>query len=100
MGARARLRASFACASLSTNAARVICTAMQRYGLVLSDVGTGWFLTGEATPEWESWLGPQLAAFRADIGSIKGSDMEIVVPPGATASCASNAACNVLTAIC
>jgi hypothetical protein len=41
------------------------------------------FLTGEATSEWENMLNAtQLAAFRGDMGSIKGTDMEVVLPPG------------------
>lgn len=40
MGARARLKASFNCnAKMSTNASRIICTAMKKYGMILADNG-------------------------------------------------------------
>lgn len=47
MGLRARLRASYACSSLVTAAARTVCTAMKTYGLILADVGTSWYIGGE-----------------------------------------------------
>jgi len=40
MGARARLKSSFDCtANMVTQAARIICTAMKNYGLILADNG-------------------------------------------------------------
>lgn len=39
MGARARLKASFNCGQMTTAAARIICTAMQKYGMILADNG-------------------------------------------------------------
>ena len=57
MGMRARLRRSFSCATLKTSAARVICQALKKYGMILADVGSPWFLTGEATPLWQTRLG-------------------------------------------
>lgn len=57
MGMRARLRRSFACLSLKTGPARVICQALKKYGMILADVGSPWFLTGEATPAWQTRLG-------------------------------------------
>jgi len=40
MGARARLKSSFDCtANMVTQAARIICTAMKKYGLILADNG-------------------------------------------------------------
>eukprot|EP00882_Tetradesmus_deserticola_P028971 GHRQ01032324.1.p1 GENE.GHRQ01032324.1~~GHRQ01032324.1.p1 ORF type:complete len:115 (-),score=30.51 GHRQ01032324.1:23-367(-) len=79
MGLRSRLRASFNCDGLATSAARVICRAMQKYGLILADGGSPWFLTGEATPKWSKVI-PDVTAFRADMKRIKGVDMEVVVP--------------------
>jgi hypothetical protein len=84
MGLRARLRSSYSCnTTLQTPAARTICTAMQKYGLILSDVGSGWFVTGEASPNWSDVIpASQMAAFQADMAKMKGSDMEVVMPPG------------------
>lgn len=47
MGLRVRLRASYACGSLATAAARTVCAAMKTYGLILADVGTSWYIGGE-----------------------------------------------------
>lgn len=84
MGLRARLRSSYSCnASLQTPAARIICTAMQKYGLILSDIGGGWYVTGEASASWSDVIpASQMAAFQADMGKMRGSDMEVVMPPG------------------
>jgi hypothetical protein len=81
MGARARLRQTFNCSSLQTSTATIICTAMKKYGLILADVGSPWFLTGEASNAW-SQLIPNIDRFVADMRSIKSTDMEIVTPPG------------------
>jgi hypothetical protein len=80
MGARARLRSSFDCNALVTKA-RVVCVAMQKYGLILADVGTSWFITGEASSGWGQVV-PNFAAFKAELSMIKGRDMQIVMPPG------------------
>lgn len=58
MGMRARVRAAFPCWALRTWAARVICRGLKQYGMILADVGSPWYLTGEATPAWEARLGP------------------------------------------
>jgi len=80
MGARARLRSSFDCNALVTKA-RVVCVAMQKYGLILADVGTSWFITGESSSAWAQVV-PDFAAFKAEMDLIKGRDMQIVMPPG------------------
>lgn len=46
MGMRARLRPSFNCGLLQTAAARVICRALKKTGMILADGGSSWFLTG------------------------------------------------------
>ena len=58
MGMRARVRAGFPCWALQTWAARVICRGLKQYGMILADVGSPWYLTGEATPAWEARMGP------------------------------------------
>jgi hypothetical protein len=56
---------------------------MQKYGLILSDIGSGWFVTGEASAKWSDVIpAGQMAAFVADMALMKGSDMEVVMPPG------------------
>jgi hypothetical protein len=51
MGMRLRLRADFNVAGL-TGQARVIATAMQRYGLIVADNGSNWFFQGAPNPGW------------------------------------------------
>ena len=48
MGARFRLKAGFREAGFSTDA-RVILTAMKRYGLIVADNGSDWYFQGEVT---------------------------------------------------
>lgn len=88
MGARLRLKPTFQCGSLGTNVVQVICTAMQRYGLILADVGSAWYLTGEASWAWED---PDLFggmestrrdAVMADFNALTGSQMEVVTIDG------------------
>ncbi len=51
MGMRLRLRADLNVAAL-TGQARVIATAMQRYGLIVADNGSNWFFQGAPDPGW------------------------------------------------
>jgi hypothetical protein len=51
MGMRFRLSASFNVAALSGQA-RVIATAMQRYGVIVADNGSNWFFQGAPDPGW------------------------------------------------
>lgn len=71
MGLRLRLKASFDPSSLD-GPARVIATAMKRYGIILADNGSDWFVSGEMSDGWD------MGAMNRDLGRIKGSDFEIV----------------------
>jgi hypothetical protein len=51
MGARFRLKASFDCAPLSRTA-EIVCTALKRYGMLLADNGSNWFVTGAPDRRW------------------------------------------------
>ena len=55
MGARFRLRAGFDVSGYSART-RVVITAMQRYGLVLADNGTGWYFQGATSSRWPDRL--------------------------------------------
>lgn len=51
MGARFRLKASFDISKFSaTN--RIILTALQRYGMILADNGSSWFISGAPDSHW------------------------------------------------
>ena len=45
LGLRARLSAAFDCASLTSPAAKTICAALKKYGVILADVGSPWWAT-------------------------------------------------------
>lgn len=70
MGLRVRLKASVDISKYSANV-QVLLTAMKRYGLILADNGSDWFISGTSD-----------ARFNDDdlhtIGGIKGSDFEVV----------------------
>jgi hypothetical protein len=70
-GTRARLRAGFDLAPY-TGDALVLLAAMQRYGLILADQGSGWYVTGTSDPRWEDAL-DQLRAH-----PVRGSDFELL----------------------
>lgn len=51
MGLRVRLKAGFD-TSAYTGASRVILTALKRYGMMVADNGSDWFISGERNPRW------------------------------------------------
>jgi hypothetical protein len=51
MGMRVRLRADFDVSPFPTEV-RVILRAMQRYGMLLADNGSSWFVSGAPDPRW------------------------------------------------
>jgi hypothetical protein len=51
MGARFRLKAGFDARGFSP-AARVVITAMKRYGLIVADNGSDWYFQGAVDPRW------------------------------------------------
>jgi hypothetical protein len=70
MGARFRLRAGFEISGYSaTN--QVILKAMKKYGIMLADNGSAWFISGAPNPNWND-------ADLRNLGNIKGSDWEAV----------------------
>jgi hypothetical protein len=52
MGLRVRLKASYDL-SRFWGASRVILTALKRYGMILADNGSDWFITGATDPRWD-----------------------------------------------
>ena len=55
MGARFRLKSGYSTAGYSAQA-KVVLTAMKRYGLVLADNGSPWYFQGDADPAWPAAL--------------------------------------------
>jgi len=65
--------------------ARVLLRAMQRYGLILADNGSPWFVTGVPDDRWDD---DALAAMRG----LHGTDFEVVDASGLMVSPDSGAA--------
>jgi hypothetical protein len=70
MGTRLRLKSSFNDSNY-TGYAKVIMTALKKYGIILADNGSAWYISGEWNPNWPD----------DDISQLKniiGSDFEVV----------------------
>jgi hypothetical protein len=73
MGLRLRLKASFATTSFS-GPTLVILTAMKKYGIILADNGSNWFISGETNQGWASYMDGLVSGLRR----VRGSDFEVV----------------------
>ena len=70
MGQRFRLKASVKIDDLP-RPARVIATALKRYGMLVADNGSNWFISGAPDPGWDN------DALRA-LKRLRGADFEAV----------------------
>jgi hypothetical protein len=70
MGLRVRLKASFDVSGYPRQA-RVVLTALKRYGMMVSDNGSDWYITGSPNPGWRN---DDLRT----LGRVKGSEFEVV----------------------
>jgi hypothetical protein len=70
MGLRVRLKASFDTSGFGRQA-RAVLTALKRYGMILADNGSPWFISGAPSAGWSN---DDLHA----LGRVKGSDFEVV----------------------
>ena len=70
MGMRVRLKASVSLGGFGPQA-RVVLQALKRYGMILADNGSPWYITGAPSPSWDDDDLHQL-------GRITGSDFEVV----------------------
>lgn len=75
MGLRVRLKSTFNVNnSVFTPNVRVILRAMQKYGMIVADNGSNWYVTGTHDPQWnDDELG--------NLSRVKGSDFEVVQTP-------------------
>ena len=73
MGLRMRLRADYEISGFSPTA-KVILTALKKYGMLLADNGGNWFMSGAPDPRWND---DDIATLKR----VKGSDFEAVLPP-------------------
>jgi hypothetical protein len=60
LGLRVRLKADYDISQFR-GAPRVILTALKRYGMILADNGSDWFISGESNPKWND---DELAALK------------------------------------
>jgi hypothetical protein len=72
MGLRLRLKASFDTSGFPRQA-RVVLDALKRYGMVVADNGSSWYITGAPDPRWSN------DALHT-LGRVKGSAFEVVDP--------------------
>jgi hypothetical protein len=70
MGLRVRLKASFDVRPFPRQA-RIVLVALKRYGMLLADNGSSWYISGAPSPGWSN---DQLHT----LGRVKGSDFEVV----------------------
>ena len=70
MGLRVRLRASFDTAGFPRQA-RIVLTALKRYGMILADNGSPWFISGAPSPGWDN-------AELHELRRVRGADFEVV----------------------
>jgi hypothetical protein len=72
MGLRLRLRSGFDTSSFPQQA-RVVLEALKRYGMMLADNGTSWYVSGAPDARWSN---DDLHT----LGRVKGADFEVVSP--------------------
>jgi hypothetical protein len=70
MGIRVRLKAAYDISKFSPSM-QVILRALKKYGMLLADNGSNWYLSGAPDPRWND---DELGTLR----SLKGSDFEVV----------------------
>lgn len=72
MGARFRLKASYLIPSNFSPQTKIILTALKKYGMIVADNGSNWYISGAPDPNWDDGnLVPELS-------QVKGSNLEAV----------------------
>lgn len=74
MGARFRLRADFDLSGYDPDV-QVILRAMQRYGMILADNGSSWYLSGAPDDRWDNDV-------LRELKTLQGSDFEVIDSSG------------------
>jgi hypothetical protein len=70
MGMRVRLKADYDISGYNPQV-RVILTALKKYGMILADNGSDWFISGSPSPKWNNEILNQLK-------KVKGKEFEVV----------------------
>jgi hypothetical protein len=71
MGQRFRLKANFDISRFSPEV-QVILRALKRYGMILADNGSSWYISGAPDPGWNNDV------LVSELGQVKGSDFEAI----------------------
>jgi hypothetical protein len=77
MGMRVRLKADYDISGF-TGASRVVLEALRKYGMIVADNGSNWFISGASSPDWDDDDLEQLK-------DVPGSAFEVVQSPDAPA---------------
>jgi hypothetical protein len=72
MGQRFRLKASFVIDGFFSPEGQAILQALKKYGMILADNGSNWYISGEPNEMWDN------EDLRDDFDRVKGSDFEAV----------------------
>ena len=51
MGLRLRMKSNYSCSALSRET-QVVCAALKRFGMIVADNGSNWFVSGQHDPRW------------------------------------------------
>ena len=70
MGMRVRLKANFDISGFPASA-RVVLTALKKYGMFVADNGSNWFFSGSPDPRWKD---DELNTLK----QVKGSNFEVI----------------------
>jgi hypothetical protein len=71
MGQRFRLKADFDISHFSPDV-QVLLRALKKYGMILADNGSSWYISGVPDPGWNNDM------FVGELGQVKGSDFEAI----------------------
>ena len=70
MGLRVRMKAGYDCSGFTTEV-QVVCTALKKYGMIVADNGSDWYISGAHDPAWNDDA-------LSDINQIEGDAFEVV----------------------
>jgi hypothetical protein len=79
LGQRFRLKADYNILGFSPEV-QVILTALKKYGMMLADNGSSWFISGESNEGWANDI-------LGELKTLRGSDFSGVVPTVAVKQC-------------
>jgi hypothetical protein len=86
MGQRFRLKAGFDISKFSPQT-QVILPALKRYGMMLADNGSSWYISGAPDPRWDNDVLHELSqVYGSDFEAVKVSSLMINPNSGATKS--------------